>query len=84
MTHTQTTLYTKPGCQGCRMTKRYLDQHDIAYETVDVSEQPEAAQTVTDLGYMALPVVVTADGHWSGFQPDRLAALATQNVAVAA
>jgi len=31
---------------------------------------------VKSLGYMQAPVVVTDDGHWSGFRPDKIASLA--------
>lgn len=63
------TLYTKPDCQPCRMTKRKLAGTD--YTEVDVTEDPTALEYVKDtLGYTGAPVVYvsTPDGdvHWYG------------------
>lgn len=70
------TVYSKPNCVQCTSTKRLLDREGIAYELVDVSENGEALLTIKDLGYLQVPVVVTALGdHWSGFRPDKINAL---------
>ena len=70
------TLYTKPDCQQCRMTKTQLDKNGIPHDIVDVTQDPEAHKFVTDLGYMQAPVVHAGpDNHWSGFRPDRIKAL---------
>lgn len=69
------TLYTKPGCPGCRMSKRFFDSHGISYTTVDVLADPSALEHVKQLGHVALPVVETPFGHWSGYNPDKLASL---------
>lgn len=70
-----TKIFTTPACQSCRLTKRYFDEHDIAYETVDLSTDEESMEYVKSLGYSAAPVVVTDDDHWSGFRPDKLGEL---------
>lgn len=69
------TLYSKPNCPQCSMTARTLDRQGVAYEVIDVSQNPEAAAQVQAWGYRQVPVVYTGDEHWSGFRPDRLAAL---------
>ncbi|MFD1715045.1 glutaredoxin-like protein NrdH [Amnibacterium flavum] len=66
------TVYSKPSCVQCTATYRALDKKGIEYEIFDVSVDEQALQTVKDLGYMQAPVVVTDDGHWSGFRPDRI------------
>lgn len=63
------TLYTKPNCQPCRMTKRKLAGTE--YTEVDVTEDPAALAYVKDtLGYTGAPVVYvstpTEDIHWYG------------------
>lgn len=63
------TLYTKPNCQPCRMTKRKLAGTE--YTEVDVTEDPAALAYVKDtLGYTGAPVVYvstpTGDIHWYG------------------
>lgn len=73
------TLYTQPGCQPCRMTKRQLEKLNLSYQDVDVSENPEAVDTVRSLGYSSLPVITVEVSnqvdHWSGYQPHKLATL---------
>lgn len=68
-------IYTKPLCPGCRQSKRFLDTNGLTYDAIDVTQDPTALDRIKALGYMALPVIETADGHWSGHNPDRLSAL---------
>ena len=35
-----------------------------------------ALEMVESLGYMQAPVVIAGEEHWSGFQPDKINALA--------
>ncbi|MDO5750609.1 MAG: glutaredoxin-like protein NrdH [Rothia sp. (in: high G+C Gram-positive bacteria)] len=70
------TVYTKPQCVQCNMTYRALDAKGIEYTTVDVTQDAQALEMVQSLGYMQAPVVVAGDEHWSGFQPDKINALA--------
>ena len=60
------TVYTKPQCVQCNMT----------YTKVDITEDAQALEMVKSLGYMQAPVVIAGDEHWSGFQPDKINALA--------
>ncbi|BBZ45182.1 redoxin NrdH [Mycobacterium parmense] len=69
------TVYTKPACVQCSATYKALDKQGIAYDKVDITLDPEARDYVMALGYLQAPVVVTADGHWSGFRPDRIKAI---------
>jgi glutaredoxin-like protein NrdH len=69
------TVYTKPNCVQCTMTKKHLDKLGIEHQTVDVTTDPEAHAFVTGLGYTSAPVVVAGDSHWSGYRPDRLKGL---------
>lgn len=74
------TVYTKPSCVQCNATYRALDKKGIAYESVDMSQDPQALERVRSLGYLQAPVVVTDGGHWSGFRPDKINEL-TQSTA---
>jgi glutaredoxin-like protein NrdH len=71
-----TTVYTKPNCVQCDMTKRYMDKNGIAYDTVDITENPEALEMILSLGFSSAPVVISEEGSWAGFQPDKLNLLA--------
>ena len=70
------TVYTKPACVQCNATYRALDKKGIEYQSVDVTQDPEALARLKAMGYMQAPVVVADGDHWSGFRPDKIAALA--------
>lgn len=59
------------------MTMRALDRQGSTYEVVDVSQDAAAATLIQSWGYRQVPVVQFGEEHWSGFRPDRLAALPT-------
>lgn len=70
-------LMTLPNCVQCVATKRHLDRLGVEFDVIDMSTNPEALERAKSLGYSTAPVVIAPDGsHWSGFDPDRLAALA--------
>lgn len=71
-----TTLYVKPSCVQCDMTKRFLDKNNIDYQTIDITQNPEALQMILDMGFSSAPVVITDSDSWAGFQPDKLGRLA--------
>ena len=71
------TVYTKPACVQCNATKRHLDKAEVAYNLIDISQDVEAFDYVTqELGHKAAPVVVAnvrgVQLDWSGFNPDML------------
>jgi glutaredoxin-like protein NrdH len=71
------TIYTQNPCQPCRMTKKEFTKHGIDFHEVSIAENPEARDAVIALGYMQAPVIVTENGHWGGFRPDKIQELAT-------
>lgn len=75
------TVYTKPACVQCNATYRALDAKGIEYDVLDVSQDADALERVKALGYLQAPVVITDEDHWSGFRPDKIAALAARAVA---
>ena len=70
------TVYSKPRCPQCAATYRKLNSLGIPYESIDVSQDPEALSFIQSLGCSQAPVVVVKDAkgaiakHWSGFRPD--------------
>ena len=72
------TVYSKPKCMQCEMTKMWLTQNKIPFETIDIVSNPEAFELLKHYGYSSLPVVViddefdNPDKAWSGFQIDKL------------
>lgn len=69
------TVYSKPSCVQCTATYRALDQQGVNYEIVDLTQDQIAFDTVRNLGYMQVPVVIAGEDHWAGFQPDRISSL---------
>lgn len=71
-----TTIYTKPACVQCDMTKRMMDQKGIIYKTVDITENTDALDMILEMGFSSAPVVMSSVGNWAGFQPDKINQLA--------
>lgn len=71
-----TTVYTKPSCVQCDMTKRMLDKIGVDYDTVDITENPAALEMILGLGFTSAPVVITDTDSWAGFNPDKINSLA--------
>ena len=78
---TKVTIYQTPNCVQCRQTKRVLDSKKVVYDVIDLSQHPEHAEMVKELGYTQAPVVIVTDSngktsHWSGFRLSNLDNLA--------
>jgi glutaredoxin-like protein NrdH len=70
------TVYTKPSCVQCDATKRMMDKLKISYSTVDVTVDTEAFDMIVSRGFKSVPVVITNDDAWAGFNPDKISELA--------
>lgn len=72
----EVTVYTKTVCQGCKMVKRYLKEHNVEYKEVNVDENEDAFNHIKSLGFTSLPVVAHNDGsgeqYMLGFNPPKL------------
>nr|DAY42269.1 MAG TPA: glutaredoxin-like protein [Caudoviricetes sp.] len=76
------TVYSKSSCIQCEMTKMYLDQHKIKFETVDVFETEGVLEKIKSYGFKGMPVVVLDDNFdnaWVGYNLDRLEELEKGN-----
>ena len=45
------TLFTRNGCPQCRMTKRYLDTHNISFTEHNINEEPEYIDYLKKKGF---------------------------------
>ncbi|WP_448667495.1 glutaredoxin-like protein NrdH [Aerococcus viridans] len=70
------TVYSKADCMQCNFTKKWLKERNIPYKELNVEEDDNALSKIKEMGYQAVPVIVTEDDSWYGFQPDKLAELA--------
>ncbi|SIT09222.1 glutaredoxin-like protein NrdH [Paracoccus saliphilus] len=69
------TVYSKPACVQCTATTRALEARGLSYSVIDLTEDAEAMEHVTTLGYRQAPVVIAGDAHWAGFRPDMISRL---------
>jgi glutaredoxin len=75
-------VYTAFSCPDCRTAKRFLSEHNIPYEEIDIEITPGAAEEVIRrTGKRAVPQFVV-DGQWvqpyragEGFLYDEMKAL---------
>lgn len=67
------TVYSQVNCMPCKMTKRFLDEHNIKYKEFSISD-PKYLEEAKATGFTQLPIVVAPDGTViaSGFSPDKL------------
>ncbi|EOW6719406.1 glutaredoxin-like protein NrdH [Cronobacter dublinensis] len=75
------TIYTRNDCVQCHATKRALESRGIAFDTINLDEQPEAIDTLREQGFRQLPVVMADDLNWSGFRPDMINRLRADSLA---
>ncbi|MBO8441568.1 MAG: glutaredoxin-like protein NrdH [Firmicutes bacterium] len=70
------TVFTKNNCIQCKMTKRFLKEHNIEFEERNISENPELIDNLKKRGFFALPVVdIEGNESISGFRPEALSKL---------
>lgn len=72
------TVFSKNNCMQCKMVKRYLEAHEVAFQEINIDEQPEQIAWLKEQGFKSVPVVVKEhEEAIVGFSPDRLKALAS-------
>jgi glutaredoxin len=58
-------VYSSTRCGDCREAKRFLDQHGIAYETVEIDHDPAAAAELEQrTGKRGVPTFVLDSERW--------------------
>ncbi len=57
-------MYSTTWCGDCRRSKRFLQEHQIDFEEIDIEKNPEAAAVVISLnrGMRSVPTIVFPDG----------------------
>lgn len=60
----QVTMYSTPWCGYCHRLKGQMDRAGIAYDVVDIEQEPSAADIVMKVnnGNQTVPTLVYADG----------------------
>ncbi len=66
-------VYTTPNCPWCAAVKQYLEERDIPYIEIDVSQDQQAAlEMIEKSGQMGVPVVEIDGEIVIGFDKERL------------
>jgi len=60
------TVYWQPGCTSCLRIKEFLSTHGVAFESVNVREDPAAMTQLAVLGARSVPVVVRGNDFVHG------------------
>ncbi|APX71614.1 glutaredoxin-like protein NrdH [Companilactobacillus allii] len=70
-------VYSKNNCMQCKMTKRYLKEHNINFEEHNINKEPQYLDILKQQGFQSVPVVMPENSDpIVGFRPDSLKALA--------
>lgn len=66
-------VYSTPTCPYCKAAKQYLDQNNVVYEDIDVSQDREAAKRMVEQsGQMGVPQIVIGKKTIVGFDKKEL------------
>ena len=59
------TVYTTPKCMGCMLTKKWLTDRSIPFESVDLTDPANINdyQAIRALGHTSAPVVAVGQGY---------------------
>ena len=73
----QIRMYCAPWCGDCRAAKRFLEEAGVAYEDINIEENPDAVDLILEKnnGKRKIPTF-EVDGRWfavSPFDPELLA-----------
>ena len=65
------TVYSKNNCPYCVNAKNYLTKHNIAFEEINIEQQPEARTLLVESGHRTVPQIYQGDqlfveGGWQG------------------
>ena len=59
------TVYSATWCPDCVQAKRFLDEHGIDYELIEIDKTPGAAETLEEkTGKRGIPYFVLDDERW--------------------
>ena len=68
----ESTVFSRPDCNPCAKVKTWLNNKNVNYREVDVSKDVQGLNTLKDLGYTSVPVILAGNGHWSGINLDKM------------
>ena len=70
-------LFSKNNCMQCKMAKRFLSENQIAFEEINIDNEPEALEFLKEQGFQSVPAITSDAQTIIGFRPDQLRQLAS-------
>lgn len=59
------TVYSSTWCPDCRQARRFLDEHGLDYELIEIDQDPDAAVRLEEkTGKRGVPYFVLDDERW--------------------
>lgn len=55
------TIFSKDNCGYCISAKRFLDQHKIKYEEINIAKDPDAMEFLQKQGHRTVPQIYNGD-----------------------
>ncbi len=73
MTDKKVKVYSTPTCPYCVTLKRFLEQNDVEFEEIDISEDEEALEEMKEKsGQSGVPVVEIGEEVIVGFEKEKI------------
>ena len=70
---TEVIVYSTPTCPWCAKAKQFLDNHNVAYRSVDVTSDQAGLKEMMEIsGQMGVPVIRFGDQVVVGFDMPKL------------
>lgn len=67
------TVYSTPTCPYCKLVKKFLTAHKVAFTDIDVSANPKAAEAmIKKTGQLGVPVIEIDKKVIIGFDEEKL------------
>ena len=65
-------LFSKDDCVNCDSTKRHFERLNVDYTEFNIDHDENAREQLKALGFRGAPVVVTPEGAWAGYKPEKI------------
>lgn len=73
------TVFTTNQCPRCVVAKAHLRKRGVPFDEVNLSERPELAERVRELGFMSAPLILVGEDEVvEGYSPDALDEIARE------
>lgn len=65
------TVYSAPGCTGCKMSKEFLNENKVPFEEKSISEEKNLNELREKYNSQSTPTIVIDNEVIVGYKPER-------------